>query len=114
MRAWNAVVLTTICCVITSVAAPAQAAPAAAKLPPADIQKTFFTGQPFTSATPQNIKYTMTFTADGKVTREPLGKAGVKGAGTWKLDKERLLHHVEELQAELLRAGRPPATTSGR
>ena len=68
--------------------APAVAAPAPARLAPADIQKTFFTGQPFTAATPQNIKYTMVFTADGKVTREPLGKSGVKGAGTWKLDKQ--------------------------
>ena len=83
MRAWNAVVAALVCAIV-----PAKAAPAVAKLPPADILKTFFTGQPFTSATPQNIKYTMTFTADGKVTREPLGKAGVKGAGTWRLDKD--------------------------
>jgi hypothetical protein len=60
----------------------------AAKLAPSDIQTTFFTGQPFTSSTPQNIKYTMVFSADGKMTREPLGKAGVKGEGTWKLSKD--------------------------
>jgi len=47
---------------------------AAAPLAPADIQATFFTGMPFTSSTTQNIKYTMVFTADGKMTREPLGK----------------------------------------
>jgi hypothetical protein len=60
----------------------------AAPLAPADVQTTFFNGQPFTSSTPQNIKYTMVFTADGKMTREPLGKAGVKGEGTWKLSKD--------------------------
>ena len=60
----------------------------AAPLTPAEVQTTFFNGQPFTSSTPQNIKYTMVFTADGKMTREPLGKAGVKGEGTWKLSKD--------------------------
>jgi hypothetical protein len=60
----------------------------AAPLAPNDIQTTFFNGQPFTSSTPQNIKYTMVFSADGKMTREPLGKAGVKGEGTWKLSKD--------------------------
>jgi hypothetical protein len=60
----------------------------AAALAPNDIQTTFFNGEPFTSSTPQNIKYTMVFTADGKMTREPLGKAGVKGEGTWKLSKD--------------------------
>ena len=63
------------------------AAPAG-KLAPNDIQTTFFTGEAFTSSTPQNIKYTMVFTADGKMTREPLGKTGVKGEGTWKLSKD--------------------------
>ena len=28
------------------------------------------------------------FTKDGKVVREPVGKSGVKGDGTWKLDKD--------------------------
>jgi hypothetical protein len=60
----------------------------AAPLAPTEIQTTFFDGQPFTSSTPQNIKYTMVFTADGKMTREPLGKSGVKGQGTWKLSKD--------------------------
>ena len=60
----------------------------AAPLAPAEIQATFFNGQPFTSSTPQNIKYTMVFTADGKMTRKPLGKAGAKGEGTWKLSKD--------------------------
>jgi hypothetical protein len=65
----------------------AGAAPAG-KLAPNDIQTTFFAGEAFTSSTPQNIKYTMVFTADGKMTREPLGKTGVKGEGTWKLSKD--------------------------
>ena len=63
------------------------AAPAVARLPPADIQKTFFTGQPFTASTPSNIQFKMVFMPDGKMTREPVGKAGVKDNGTWKLDK---------------------------
>ena len=60
---------------------------AAVKLTPAEIQAGFFTGQPFTASTPSNVKFKMTFTADGKVTREPVGKSGVKGEGTWNLDK---------------------------
>ena len=30
----------------------------------------------------------MTFSTDGKVTREPQDKAGAKGEGTWKLSKD--------------------------
>ena len=30
----------------------------------------------------------MTFMSDGKVAREPLGKTGGKGDGTWKLDQQ--------------------------
>jgi hypothetical protein len=62
------------------------AAPAA-KLAPNDIQTTFFNGQPFTAATNSNVKFKMTFTADGKMTRTPVGP-GNKGEGTWKLSKE--------------------------
>ncbi len=61
---------------------------AAGRLAPSDIQANFFNGQPFTASTPSNVKFKMVFTPDGKVTREPLGKAGVKGEGTWKLDKD--------------------------
>src|ERR1700682_3413825 len=60
----------------------------AAPLAPNDIQATFFNGQPFTSSTPKNSNYTMLFSADGSRPREPLGKAGVKGEGTWKLSKD--------------------------
>ena len=80
MQAWTAAIA------LIAISAPLSAQPA--RLAPADIQKSFFTGQPFTASTPSNVKYTMVFTADGKVTREPTGKAGVKGDGTWKLDKE--------------------------
>ena len=60
---------------------------AATRLTPADIQTAFFTGQPFTASTPSGVKFKMVFTADGKVTREPVGKTGAKGEGTWKVDK---------------------------
>jgi hypothetical protein len=46
-------------------AASVLAAPAA-KLSPTDIQAAFFNGQPFTASTPSNLKFKMTFTADGK------------------------------------------------
>lgn len=61
---------------------------AATRLSPAEIQAAFFTGQPFTASTPSNIKFTMVFLANGKVTREPVGKSGVKGEGEWNLSKE--------------------------
>ena len=66
----------------------AVAAFAAGKLTPNEIQATFFNGQPFTAATPQGIRYKMVFTADGKMTREPVGKSGAKSEGTWKLSKD--------------------------
>jgi hypothetical protein len=59
----------------------------AAKLAPADIQSAFFTGQPFTAATTSNVKYKMTFSADGKMKRQPVG-AGSRGEGTWQLSKD--------------------------
>jgi hypothetical protein len=59
-----------------------------AKLAPNDIQTTFFSGQPFTAATTSNVKFKMTFTADGKMKREPAGGGGAKGEGTWKLSKD--------------------------
>ena len=63
------------------------AAPAA-KLSPGDIQSTFFNGQPFTAATTSNVKFKMTFTADGKMKREAASGGGGKGEGTWKLSKD--------------------------
>ena len=66
-------------------AAPALAA---SKLTPAEIQATFFNGQQFTAATTSGVTFKMVFTPDGKVTREPGGKVGAKGEGTWKLSKD--------------------------
>jgi hypothetical protein len=74
---------------VAGMAVVAVTAPAlAATLAPSEIQSTFFTGQAFTSSTPSNIKFKMVFTSDGKMTREPVGTAGAKGEGTWKLSKE--------------------------
>jgi hypothetical protein len=73
---------------VAGVAVVATAAAAlAAVLAPNEIQATFFTGQPFTAST-STIKYKMIFAADGKMTREPVGKSGAKSEGTWKLSKD--------------------------
>jgi hypothetical protein len=61
---------------------------AATKLTPAQIQTEFFTGKEFTAATTSGVKFKMVFMPDGKVTREPLDKAGQKGEGSWKLSKD--------------------------
>src|SRR3981189_3787090 len=61
---------------------------AATRLTSADVQATFFNGQPFTASTPSGVKFKMTFTTDGKVTRQPPAGAGAKGEGTWQLDKD--------------------------
>ena len=61
---------------------------AAEPMAPSDIQATFFNGQPFTAATLSGVKFKMTFTPDGKMTREPLAQSGSKSAGTWKLNTQ--------------------------
>jgi hypothetical protein len=63
----------------------ASAALAAEPMAPNDIKATFFTGQPFSAASPSGAKFKMTFTPDGKTTREPLEQSGKASAGTWKL-----------------------------
>jgi len=60
---------------------------AADKLAPSDIQSTFFNGQPFTASTQSNLKFKMTFTANGKMKRQPIG-TGAKGEGAWKLSPD--------------------------
>jgi hypothetical protein len=60
---------------------------AADKLAPNDIQSTFFNGQPFTASTQSNLKFKMTFTANGKMKRQPIG-TGDKGEGSWKLSQD--------------------------
>ena len=52
---------------------------------PSDIKTTFFNSQPFIASTPTGTKFKMTFTPDGKMTREPLAHTGYKNDGTWKL-----------------------------
>src|SRR5271155_908248 len=59
---------------------------AASPMAPSDIQVTFFNGQPFTATALTGIKFKMTFTPDGKMTREPLAQSGKKNIGTWKLN----------------------------
>jgi hypothetical protein len=75
-----------VCFATIAYAAP-PAAPPPAKLAPADIQSTFFNGQPFTASSPSNLRFKMTFTPDGKIKRVPIGK-GNRGEGTWKLSKD--------------------------
>ena len=57
----------------------------AEQMAPSNIKATFFNGQSFTASTPGGTKFTMTFTPDGKMTREPLAQSGSKNAGTWRL-----------------------------
>jgi hypothetical protein len=61
---------------------------AAGRLAPADIKASFFTGQPFTAATPSGVKFKMTYASDGKMMREPVGRARGKSEGTWTRSKE--------------------------
>ena len=81
MRPWIAGIA--ICILI-----PSGAAVAAGKLTPAEIQATFFNGAEFTAATPSGVKFKMTFSADGKVSRVPTGNGGKKSEGSWKLDDD--------------------------
>ena len=70
------------------VSAGLAAAAPAGRLAPKDIETTFFTGQAFTASTTANVKFKMVFTADNKMTREPVAKAGAKGEGTWRLSPD--------------------------
>ena len=72
--------LAVVCILLTG-----SAAFAAEPMAPSDIQATFFNGQPFTASTPGGTKFKMTFTPDGKMTREPLAQSGQKNTGKWKL-----------------------------
>src|ERR1700738_3475048 len=74
--------LAALAVLLTATVAAAQPA----RLPPSEIQTTFFNGQPFTASTLSNVKYKMTFLADGKMKREPIG-SGNKGEGNRKLSK---------------------------
>ena len=59
---------------------------AALPMEPNDIQATFFNGQPFTATALTGTKFKMTFTRDGKMTRESIAQSGKKSTGTWKLN----------------------------
>jgi hypothetical protein len=89
MRAHIASVAAAIALAGLLAATVAAAPPAATKLAPNDIKTTFFNGQPFTASTTSNVKFKMTFTADGKMKREPAGGGGGnRGEGTWSLSKD--------------------------
>ena len=77
-----------ICTATALLLAGGMAAFAATRLTPNEVKATFFQGQPFTASTPSGVKFRMVFSADGRVAREPVGTAGAKGEGTWKLDQE--------------------------
>jgi hypothetical protein len=62
------------------------AAVAAQPMTPNDIKATFFNGQPFNASSLSGIKFTMTFTPDGKMTRKALAQSGATNAGIWKLN----------------------------
>ena len=53
---------------------------------PNDIKATFFNGQPFNAASPSGTKFTMTFTPDGKMRRQPLAQFGKTTVGIWRLN----------------------------
>ena len=72
-----------------------RAAFAATKLTPKEIQTEFFNGKPFTAATTSGTKFKMTFTPDGKVTREPQDKAGAERRRHLEALQGGLLHHLE-------------------
>jgi len=54
----------------------ASAASAGQPMTPSDIK-----AQPFTAASPSGTKFTMTFTPDGKMTRQALGPSGKANVG---------------------------------
>ncbi len=85
MRAHSTSAVTSAAAIILAATSIARAQ--VARLSPNDIQSTFFNGQPFTAVTPSNVKFKMTFTADGKMKRTPVG-AGSRGEGTWQLSKD--------------------------
>jgi hypothetical protein len=70
----------------TAVHFAASAALAVEPMAPSEIQATFFTGQSFTATSPSGAKFTMIFTPDGKMTREPFEQSGNKSTGTWRLN----------------------------
>jgi hypothetical protein len=64
----------------------ASAASAGQPMTSSDIKTTFFNGQPFNAASPSGTKFTMTFTPDGKMTRQAVAQSGKTNIGIWKLN----------------------------
>ena len=64
----------------------ASAAFAGQAMAPNDIKAAFFNGQPFTAVSPSGTKFTMTFTPNGKMTRQALAQSGKTNVGIWKLN----------------------------
>ena len=77
---------------------------AADPMAPSEIQATFFNGQPFMAVALSGTKFKMTFTPDGKMTRET--SRAIRYPERWYLEAqcERLLHLLESFNAELLHA----------
>jgi hypothetical protein len=78
MRALSLVIAILLCNASTAFAGQPMA--------PSDIKATFFNGQSFNAASPSGTKFTMTFTPDGKMTRQPLAQSGKTNVGIWKLN----------------------------
>jgi hypothetical protein len=66
---------------------------------PSDVKATFFNGQPFTAASPSGTKFKMTFTPDGKMTREALPPSDKTNVGTWKLNAKGFCTSWEHAQS---------------
>jgi len=85
-RFWLRLLMCVGALAVLSILLTGSAAFAAEPMAPSDIKATFFNGQSFTASTPGGTKFKMTFTSDGKMTREPLAESGSKNTGTWKLN----------------------------
>jgi hypothetical protein len=86
IRAANSLLMRTGPLAVLSILVTGSAAFSAEAMAPGDIKAIFFNGQSFTASTPGGTKFKMTFTPDGKMTREPLAQSGSKNTGTWKLN----------------------------
>jgi hypothetical protein len=75
---------------------------AALPMEPNDIQATFFNGQPFTATALTGAKFKMTFTPDGKMTRESFAQTSKKEYWHVEAQCERLLHELGTREVELL------------
>lgn len=72
---------------------------AAELVPPKDLQASWFDGKAISTTGPRGGKATMTFTADGKVTRTG-GRAGGARQGTWRLDEDGFCMRLGEAKRD--------------